>query len=99
MKLRSPVISYRKAVTVARSLVEQLWNVNTLALVIAVIASKEECTFPAKRTVKEGGYVFTSARSLAQRIAHPVQRSVKTDAVIVDAQKPAWIYAHLVGLV
>ena len=99
MKLKSPVISYLKAVTVARSLVVQSLNVDTHALVIAVIASKEECTFPAKRTVKEGGYVFTSARSLAQRIAHPVQRSVKTDAVIVDAQKRAWIYAHLVGLV
>ena len=99
MKLRSPVISYRKAVTVARSLVVPFWNVNTHALVIAVIVSKEECTFPAKRTVIEGGYVFTSARSLAQRIAHPVRRSVKTDAVIADAQNRVWIYAHLVGLV
>ena len=77
----------------------QSWHVNTHALVIAVIACKEECTFPAKRTAIEGGYVFTSARSLAQRIAHPVQRSVKTAAVIVDAQNPVWIYAHLVGLV
>ena len=99
MKLKSPVISFRKAVTVARSLVVQFWNVNTHALVIAVIASKDECTLPAKRTVIEEGYVFTSARSLAQRIVHPVQRSVKTDAVIVDAQNPAWIYALLVGLV
>ena len=88
MKLKSPVINYQKAVTVARSLAVQLWNVDTHALVIVVIASKDECTLPAKQTVTEEGYVFTSARSLAQRIVHPVQRSVKTDAFIVNAQKP-----------
>jgi len=97
MKLKSPAMSFQKAVIDAKSLAVQFWNASIPALEIAVIASKEECTSLAKRTVTEDEFVFTSARSPAPRTARLVPRSVRTDASTADAQKRVWSYAHLAG--
>jgi len=87
MKLKSPAMSFQKAVIDAKSLAVQFWNASTPALEIAVIASKEECTSLAKRTVTEDEFVFTSARSPAPRTARLVLRSVRTDASTANAPK------------
>lgn len=69
----------------AKSHVGQLWTVVIPASGTAANASKEECTFLARPTVKEERFAFTPVKNLAQRTAHHVLRNARIGVATADA--------------
>lgn len=88
--------SFQKVVD-AKKRVVLFWSVDTPALETVANASKEGCTFLAKQIVKEDEFVFTSAKSLAQRTVHRVLINVKTDVSTAGVPNNAWNLAHHAG--
>lgn len=81
----------------AKSHVRQIWTVVIPASGTAANAIKEECTFPARPTVREEGFAFTPVKNPAQRTAHHVLRNARIGVSTADALDSVWKLAHRAG--